>query len=77
MLGANVTLGPWIHVGSDVQHHSAVVDGETISARGIVVAEWAHKGHRFVRLDVVVVTVDGRVVARIDHTAIYEPRPVA
>jgi acyl dehydratase len=76
VLGGNVTLGPWIHVGSDVQHHSVVSDGEAISARGIVVAEWAHKGHRFVRLDVVILTVDGRVVARVDHTAIYEPRPV-
>lgn len=77
VLGNNVTLGPWIHVSSDVQHHSVLADGETVCARAVVVAEWEHKGHRFVRLDVVVLTVEGRLVARIDHTAIYEPRRVA
>ena len=74
VLGANVVLGPWIHVGSHVQHHSLVTDGDVITARALVSAEWEHKGHRFVRLDVIVVTPDGRVVAHIDHTAIYEPR---
>jgi acyl dehydratase len=76
VLGLNVVLGPWIHVGSSVQHHSVVTDGESVCARGIVSAEWEHKGHRFVRLDVVILTGDERVVARVDHTAIYEPRRI-
>ena len=77
VLGANVVLGPWIHVASSVQHHSVVTDGDSVCARAIVSTEWEHKGHRFVRLDVVIVTADERVVARVDHTAIYQPRRVA
>ena len=77
VLGGNVVLGPWIHVGSSVQHHSVVTDGDSVCARAIVSAEWEHKGHRFVRLDVVILTADERVVARVDHTAIYQPRRVA
>ena len=43
------------------------------AAARIVTEEWEHKGHRFVRLDVLH-TADGRPVARTDHTAIYRPR---
>lgn len=75
VLSANVVLGPWIHVESSVQHHGLVRDGQVVSARAMVVAEWGHKGHRFVRLDVVHLAED-RPVARSDHTAIYRPRAV-
>jgi hypothetical protein len=50
-----------------------VGDGEEVSARALVTDEWEHKGHRFVRLDVLHLA-DGRPVARTDHTAIYQPR---
>lgn len=73
VLSTNVRLGPWIHVGSVVQHHDVVRDGEEVGCRAIVTEEWEHKGHRFVRLDVLH-TADGRPVARTDHTAIYRPR---
>jgi len=73
VLSANVRLGPWIHVESIVQHHGVVEDGQEVGCRGIVTEEWEHKGHRFVRLDVLH-TADGRPVARTDHTAIYKPR---
>jgi acyl dehydratase len=73
VLSANVRLGPWIHVESTVQHHGLVHDGQEVSARAIVTAEWEHKGHRFVRLDVLHLA-DGRAVATTDHTAIYRPR---
>jgi hypothetical protein len=73
VLSANVRLGPWIHVESAVQHFAAVEDGQEVGCRGIVTAEWEHKGHRFVRLDVLH-TADGKAVARTDHTAIYRPR---
>ena len=33
-------------------------------------------GHLFVELDAVVLAGGDRIVARIDHTAIYEPRQV-
>jgi hypothetical protein len=77
ILAGNVALGPWIHVSSDVHHHAAARYGDHIGARSAVTAEWEHKGHRFVTLDVHLVSVDGpteSVVASIAHTAIYRPR---
>jgi hypothetical protein len=73
VLAANVRLGPWIHVESAVQHLALVEDGQQVGCRAIVTEEWEHKGHRFVRLDVLH-TADGAPVARTDHTAIYRPR---
>ena len=73
VLSTNVRLGPWIHVESVVQHHEVVRDGQVVGCRALVTHEWEHKGHRFVRLDVLH-TADGRPVARTDHTAIYRPR---
>lgn len=77
ILAGNVALGPWIHVSSDVRHRSLARYGEEIGARAVVTAEWEHKGHRFVTLDVTLLAVDEaseRVVASIDHTAIHRPR---
>ena len=73
VLSTNVRLGPWIHVGSSVQHLGVVRDGEIVSARAKVTAEWEANGHRFVTLDVVHLA-DNRPVARTQHTAIYRPR---
>jgi hypothetical protein len=73
VLSANVRLGPWIHVESSVQHLGVAHDGATVSARAVVTAEWEHKGHRFVTLDVLHLA-DTRPIARTEHTAIYRPR---
>lgn len=75
-LTQNVVLGPWIHVGSDIRHFSAAKVGENLSVRARVTANYERKGHLFVELDAVVLAGGGRMVARIDHTAIYEPRQV-
>jgi acyl dehydratase len=74
VLGSNVRMGPWIHVGSDVRHHAAVADGAGVDARATVTREWERKGHRFVELDVGVFVDGDRLAARIVHTAIYRPR---
>lgn len=77
VLAANVALGPWIHVSSDVQHRSLVRHGDEVGVRAAVTAEWERKGHRFVTLDVEVVVVDGSeetVAVAVEHTAIYQPR---
>ncbi|MBA2280540.1 MAG: hypothetical protein H0W25_04790, partial [Acidimicrobiia bacterium] len=74
LLSTNVTLGPWIHVGSDVRFLGTVGDGEQVEARGHVVDEHERKGHRFVVLDVLL-TADGRPVQHVRHTAIHTPRP--
>lgn len=66
-LSANYRLGPWLHVGSRVQHVGLVPRGREVEARAKLAGCFERKGHRFVELDV---DVTG---ARIRHTAIYEP----
>ena len=73
VLARNVRLGPWIHVESAAQHHRLVTDGQTVRTLATVTAEWEHKGHRFVTLDVGILA-DDQVAARVAHTAIYRPR---
>lgn len=69
-----VTLGPWIHVGSTVTHHGLLRVDDDVEVRSRLVRWWEAKGHEFVEIDVALV-VDGEVRTRIDHTAIYRPRP--
>jgi acyl dehydratase len=75
VLSRNVRLGPWIHVESATEHHRLVKDGDVVSTRARVTAEWEHKGHRFVILDVAIVAA-GELASRVAHTAIYAPRQV-
>ena len=75
-LTRNVVLGPWIHVGSSIQHFSVAKMGEDLSVRARITDNYERKGHLFVELDAVVLAGGDRIVARIDHTAIYEPRQV-
>jgi acyl dehydratase len=73
ILSANVELGPWIHVESDVGLGGVVEDGQRLEVRAKVLGESERRGHRFVELDVVVLA-DGQAVQRIAHTAIHTPR---
>lgn len=73
----NVVLGPWIHVGSKVQHFAAAVVGDALTVRAEVAANYERKGHRFVELDVLVVVNGRTVAARAGHTAIYRLREAA
>ncbi|MBT5194067.1 MAG: hypothetical protein HOM07_17095, partial [Rhodospirillaceae bacterium] len=75
-LAENVVLGPWIHVGSDIQNFATAKVGETLSVRAFVTDNYERKGHLFAELDAVVIAGGDRLIARIDHTAIYEPRQV-
>lgn len=76
ILARSVLLGPWMHVGSSVQHHGLVNDGAEVVVRGRVRDEYERKGHRFTELDVLVLA-DDKPVASIGHTAIYRPRQLA
>jgi acyl dehydratase len=76
ILAANVALGPWIHVSSDVTLLGVVRDGGSIDVRAEVRAEYERRGHRFVEVDVAVLA-EGEVVQRIAHTAIHTPRRLA
>jgi acyl dehydratase len=73
----NVVLGPWIHVGSKVQNFSTIAIGEELSVISTVSDNYERKGHRFVELDGLVLANETRPIARIVHTAIYQPRQVA
>ena len=75
VINRNVSLGPWIHVSSRIQHLAAARIGTTLSARGRVTANYEHKGHRFVDVDVLVLA-DEHPAAHIVHLAIYRPRQV-
>jgi hypothetical protein len=72
-----VTLGPWMHVGSTVQHFAAAHIGDELSASAVVTANYERKGHRFIELDVLVFAGQQTPIARIGHIAIYRPRQLA
>ena len=75
VINRNVALGPWIHVSSRIQHLAAAHIGASLSARGRVTANYEHKGHRFVDVDVLVLA-DEAAIAHVAHLAIYQPRQV-
>jgi acyl dehydratase len=72
ILVANVRLGPWMHVGSDVTNFGVVADGDRVSTRGRVSNLFERKGHRFADLDLLLVANDTRPVQHVHHTLIYE-----
>ena len=76
VLAGSVKLPPWIHVGSHVTNLAAVTDGQLISTRARVTANYERKGHHFVDLDVVI-TADGAPATVVRHKAIWQVRPVA
>lgn len=76
-LSRNVTLGPWIHVGSKIQHFAAAAVGSTLSARARITRNYEHKGHLFVEIDTLVIANERIPVAHVEHIAIYRPRQVA
>lgn len=75
VINRNVALGPWIHVSSRIQHLALGHIGMNLSARGHVTANYEHKGHRFVDVDVLVLANE-RPIAHVAHLAIYRPRQV-
>lgn len=70
----SVLLGPWIHVGSQVQNYRVASTGETLTARARVTGNYQRKGHLFVEFDALVLGAGVSPVARVQHTAIYRPR---
>jgi hypothetical protein len=73
----NVVLGPWMHVGSRIEHFAAARIGDELSAKALVTANYERKGHRFVDLDVLVYANRTTPIARIAHISIYRPRQLA
>ena len=73
----NVVLGPWMHVGSRIEHFTAARIGDELTAAARVTANYEKKGHRFVDADVLVLANRATPIARIAHTAIWLPRQLA
>lgn len=76
-LNRNVTLGPWMHVGSRLQNFAAARIGDALGVRARVTANYEHKGHLFVDIDALVLADDARPIARVAHLSIYRPRQLA
>jgi acyl dehydratase len=76
-LNHNVLLGPWMHVGSKLQHFAVAHIGDELSVRARITGNYEHKGHRFVDADVLVLANRATAIARIAHTAIWLPRQLA
>ena len=76
-LNHNVVLGPWMHVGSKLQHFAAARIGDELSVRARITANYEHRGHKFVDADVLVLANRVTPIARIAHTAIWLPRQLA
>ncbi len=70
-------LGPWIHVGSSIQHLGVASVEDDLTVRAEVTGNYERKGHHFVELDGLIVANDGVPVARVHHVAIYQPREAA
>lgn len=73
-LALNVALNPWIHVSSEVTHHSHLQAGEPFSTHARITDLFERKGHKFVRMDVLILGSGDRPVMFVDHTAIYDVR---
>jgi acyl dehydratase len=76
-LNHNVVLGPWMHVGTRLQHFAAARIGDELSVRARITGNYQHKGHRFVEVDVQVLANERNPLARIAHIAIWLPRQLA
>ena len=73
ILVRNAELGPWIHAASEVRNFRALHDGDEIRVRARVAECYERKGHEFIVLEVVILTV-GTVATLVRHTAIWRPR---
>jgi len=76
-LNRNVTLGPWMHVGSKIEHFAAAKLGDSLTVRARVVNNYEHKGHLFVDLDALIVANNTTPIVRTGHISIYRPRQLA
>ncbi len=76
-LNRNVVLGPWMHVGSKIQHFAAARTGDSLDVRARVTGNYEHKGHLFVDIDALIVANGRTPIARSAHLSIYRPRQLA
>jgi hypothetical protein len=77
VLTRNVTFGPWMHVGSKIQHFAAAKVGDALGVRARITGNYEHKGHAFVDIDALVLANETTPIARVSHLSIYRPRQLA
>lgn len=72
ILTRNFRMGPWIHAGSEIRHHSLAAAGEEITASGEIQECFERKGRRFAVAEIAMYGADSRPVASVRHTFIYD-----
>src|SRR5215472_5109357 len=72
ILTRNFRMGPWIHAGSEIRHHSPAAAGEEITASGEIQECFERKGRRFAIAAIAMSSADSRPVASVLHTFIYD-----
>ena len=70
----NAILGPRIHAGSTIQQLNMASVGDEITVRAVVTDNYERKGHKFVKLNGLIVANGTTPIAQCQHTAIYQPR---
>ena len=78
ILAANVRLGPWIHVESEVRNHAAIPAGSRLVVEARVLELFERGGHELVDLDVSGFIEPDTPAFQARHRAIYrlrEPAP--
>ena len=68
---ANVALGPWIHVSSEIESLDFLRTGDALSIRGRVTSLHEKKGREYADLDLLYVVAGDRPILHVRHTAIY------
>ncbi len=74
ILSANVRLGPWIHVESELQNRAAIPRGSRLVVEASVAGLFSRGGHEFVDLDVGVFVEPDEPALSVRHRAIYKLR---
>jgi len=77
ILTRNFRMGPWIHAGSEIRHHSLAEAGEEITASGEIQECFERKGRRFAVAAIAMSAADSHPVASVRHTFIYDLQPSA
>ena len=70
ILMQNVSLGPWMHIQSEVQNFSCPRVHDELSIRGCVTRSYEKRGHEMVDLDLAIFDPLDRGITRVRHTAI-------
>ena len=64
--------GPAIHARNEIQHLGKIASGQTLTVAGRFVDAWERKGHQYGVTNGIIIGEDGRELARLRHTTIYQ-----